>query len=127
MGTPETVVKRACPSSSIFMPVGAPIGRSGAFSRVGARVFSAQLFSPSEERRFSKTSATGFSAICGLDCFFSIRTPVFCCDDREASATGQGRGRRQNDRSVWTGQEIIASDVAGDVPAGIKAASAKVP
>ena len=28
-----------------FMPVGAPIGRSGAFSRVGARVFSAHFFS----------------------------------------------------------------------------------
>src|ERR1700685_1055682 len=107
MGTPETVVKRACPCSSTFMPVGAPIGRSGAFSRVGASVFSAQFFSVSEERRFSKTSATGFSATCGLDCFFSIRTPVFCCDDREASATGQGGGRSENDRSVWTGQEII--------------------
>src|ERR1035438_9970221 len=127
MGTPETVVKRACPCSSTFMPVGAPIGRSGAFSRVGASVFSAQFFSASEERRFSKTSATGFSATCGLDCFFSIRTPVFCCDDREASATGQGGGRSQNDRSVWMGREIICRDVAGNVPAGIKAASAKVP
>src|ERR1700722_5766276 len=90
MGTPEMVVKGACPCSSTFTPVGAPIGRSGAFSRVGASVFSAQFFSASEERRFSKTSATGFSATRGLDCFFSIRTPVFCCDDREASATGQG-------------------------------------
>ena len=90
MGTPEIVVKRACPCSSTFTPVGAPIGRSRALSIVGASVFSAQFFSLAEGWRFSKTSAAGFSAICGLDGFFSIRTPMFCCDDREGRARGQG-------------------------------------
>src|SRR5208282_4800876 len=94
MGTPEIVVKRARPCSSIFTPVGAPMGRSGAFSIVGARVFSAQSFSAVEGWRFSKTSAMGLSATCGglnlVDGFFSMRTPVFCCDDREGRAYGQG-------------------------------------
>ena len=32
----------------------------------------------------------GLSATCGLDGFFSgMRTPVFCCDDREARGWGQ--------------------------------------
>ena len=39
MGTPEIVVKRAWPCSSRFTPVGAPIGRSGAFSRLGRQSF----------------------------------------------------------------------------------------
>src|SRR5258706_8002451 len=95
MGTPEIVVKRACPCSSRFTPVGAPIGRSGFFSSVGASVFSAHCFSSGEGWRFSKTSATGLSATCGLVGFFSgIRTPVFCCDDREGRASGQGERLR---------------------------------
>src|SRR6266852_3813794 len=91
MGTPEIVVKRAFPCSSRFTPVGAPIGRSGDFSSVGASVFSAQFFSPSEGWRFSKTSAIGVSATCGFDGFFSgMLAPVFYCDDREVNAGGQG-------------------------------------
>src|SRR5258708_669893 len=71
MGTPEIVVKRARPCSSTLVPVGAPIGRSGDFSRVGKSVFSAQFFSASEGWRLSNTSAMGLSATCGLDGFFS--------------------------------------------------------
>src|SRR5271167_1779161 len=92
MGTPEIVVKRALPCSSRFTPVGAPIGCSGDFSRVGASVFSAHCFSAAEGWRFSKTSAMGLSATCGLDGFFSgIGTPVLPCDDREARVSGQVR------------------------------------
>src|SRR5580704_14026634 len=90
MGTPEIVVKRARPCSSRFTPVGTPIGRSGDFSRVGASVFSAHSFSAVEGWRLSKTSATGLSATCGLDGFFSgMRTPVFLCDDKERRRHGQ--------------------------------------
>src|SRR5579871_5418558 len=68
------------------------MGRSGAFSSVGASVFSAQFFSASDEWRFSKTSAMGFSATCGfLDCLFSMRSPVFCLDDMEGDAVGARR------------------------------------
>src|ERR1700739_4222365 len=93
MGTPEIVVKRARPCSSRFTPVGAPIGRSGFFSIVGAKVFSAQFFSASEGWRFSKTSAIGLSATCGLG-FFGMRTPVLLFDDREVDAREQGDRRR---------------------------------
>src|ERR1700730_5252884 len=93
MGKPEIVVKRAWPCSSRFTPVGAPIGRSGFFSSVGASVFSAQFFSTSEGWRFSKTSAIGFSATCGWsegrDGFFGMRTPVLYFDDREGGAREQ--------------------------------------
>src|ERR1700726_2112210 len=92
-GTPEIVVKRACPCSSRFTPVGAPIGRSGDFSRVGASVFSAHPFSASEGCRFSKTSAMGLSATCGLDGFFSgIGNLVLLCDDKERRPYGQVGG-----------------------------------
>src|SRR5579859_2136966 len=90
MGTPEMVVKRAWPCSSRFTPVGAPIGFSGAFSSVGASVFSAHFFSASEGWRFSNTSASGFSATCGFNGFFSMQSPMVCLDDREAQARGQG-------------------------------------
>src|SRR5271165_767774 len=90
MGTPEIVVKRAWPCSSRLVPVGAPIGRSGDFSSVGASVFSAQFFSASEGWRFSKTSATGLSAICGFNGFFSMRTPVSYIDHRGVDAGEQG-------------------------------------
>ena len=59
MGTPEMVVKRAWPCSSTLTPVGAPMGRSGDFSSVGANVFSAHFFSAAEGWRFSKTSTMG--------------------------------------------------------------------
>src|ERR1700728_1570974 len=104
MGTPEIVVKRARPCSSTLMPVGAPMGCSGAFSMVGASVFSAQFFSAAEGWRFSKTSATGLSATCGLDGFFCIRTPVLCCDDREGRVYGQDGELPGNDRSVRKGR-----------------------
>src|SRR5436190_109013 len=94
MGTPEIVVKRAWPCSSRFTPVGAPIGRSGAFSRLGARVFSAHFFSASEGWRFSNTSAMGVSATCG---FLSMRSPVLYLDDREGTAVGASGSA---DRSV---------------------------
>src|SRR5579864_4039013 len=94
MGTPEIVVKRGLPCSSTLTPVGAPSGRSGDFSSVGASVFSAHSFSASEGWRFSKTSASGFSATCGrfddCDCFFCMRTPMLCFDDREGPRIGQG-------------------------------------
>src|SRR5580704_7159501 len=106
-GTPEIVVKRACPCSSRFTPVGAPIGCSGDFSIVGASVCSAQLFSVAEGWRFSKTSAMGLSATCGLDGFFSgMMTPTYCCDDREACPTEQG-GMHPVERPV--GQQKTAS------------------
>src|SRR5438270_4771380 len=80
MGRPEIVVNRAWPCSSRLVPVGAPIGRSGLFSSVGARAFSAQFFSAAEGWRFSKTFAIGLSATSGwldtLGDFFAIRTPV---------------------------------------------------
>src|SRR6266581_2643080 len=99
MGTPEIVVKRACPCSSRFTPVGAPIGRSGDFSSVGASVFSAHFFSASEGCRPSNTSAIGLSATCGFGGFFSIRTPVSCLDDREVRAEEQG-GNTRSERPV---------------------------
>ena len=55
------VVKRARPCSSTLTPVGAPIGFSGAFFRVGSSVFSAHFFSASEGRRFWVMSAIGLS------------------------------------------------------------------
>src|SRR5271156_1516701 len=112
MGTPEIVVKRACPCSSILIPVGDPLGRSGAFSIVGARVFSAQFFSASDGCRFSKTSATGLSATCGLDAFFPIPPPVFRSDDREVGAYGQGgtaRNKRPVGRSVPNRRDSLSS------------------
>src|SRR3981081_1978181 len=100
MGTPEIVVKRARPCSSTLVPVGAPIARSGVFSRVGNSVFSAQFFSPSEGRRFSNTSAMGLSATCGLEGFSpGMDTLVYCCDDREAGGCEQG-GEMQQERPV---------------------------
>src|SRR6266404_1491040 len=56
------VLKRAWPCSSRLVPVGAPIGFSGALSSVGARVFSAQSFSDAAGWRPSKTSEIGLSA-----------------------------------------------------------------
>src|SRR6478752_1679334 len=61
------------------------MGRSGAFSRVCARVFSAHFFSASDGWRFSNIPAIGLSATCG---FFSMRSPVLYLDDREAEAVG---------------------------------------
>src|ERR1700685_917223 len=95
-GTPEMVVKRSWPCASRFTPVGAPMGRSGDFSSVGASVFSAHCFSDSEGWRFSKTSAIGLSALCAFGGFFGMQTPVLCFDDREARASEQGD---------WTGRE----------------------
>src|SRR5260370_29968768 len=57
------VVKRAWPVSSRFTPVAAPMGFSGAFSSVWARVVSAQRCSDAEGWRPSKTSLTGLSAM----------------------------------------------------------------
>src|SRR5579859_8302785 len=90
MGTPEIVVKRACPFSSRLVPVGAPIGRSGAFSKVGANVFSAHCFSASEGCRPSNTSAIGLSATSGLEDFFSTMNTPSPLDDRRASGEPQG-------------------------------------
>src|SRR5438309_3993137 len=79
------VVKRACPCSSRLTPLGAPIGFSGAFSRVGASVFSAQAFSDSEGRRPSKTSEIGVSTTGGLegDFLLAIGSPCLTFDDKE--------------------------------------------
>src|ERR1700732_1734197 len=95
------VVKRARPCSSRLTPVGAPIGFSGVFSSVGARVFSAQAFSAREGRRPSKTSAMGFSTTCGLKGFF----PGMLCnlnpfDDMKTVAHGQHHGECLSDRLV---------------------------
>src|SRR3954469_25392405 len=107
MGTPEIVVKRAWPCSSRFTPVGAPIGRSGAFPRLGARVFSAHFFSASEGWRLSNTSATGLSATCG---FLSMRSPVLYLDDREGTAVGAScsadRSVGKSDSSTQGAQRI---------------------
>jgi hypothetical protein len=54
------------------------MGFSGAFSRVGARVFSTQSFSDGAGWRPSKTSEIGLSAAAGLfrfDFFSGIRVP----------------------------------------------------
>src|SRR5579872_5364283 len=104
MGAPEIVVKRAWACSSRFTPVGAPIGRSGDFSSVGASVFSAHVFSAAFGWRLSKTSAIGLSATCGFSGFFSMLAfPInaLFLDDREVSAWEQGV-RHHNDRSVCT-------------------------
>jgi hypothetical protein len=61
MGTPEIVVKRARPLSSMFEPVAAPMGFSGDFSSDGKSVFSAHRFSESEGCRSSVTSEIGLS------------------------------------------------------------------
>src|ERR1700688_1440775 len=90
-GTPEIVVNRACPCSPRFTPVGAPIGCSGDFSIVRESVFYTHVFSASQRCLFSKPSAARRSAKWGLDGFFNgMMTPVLCCDDREARASGQG-------------------------------------
>src|SRR5258708_38570761 len=101
-GTPEIVVKRACPCSSRFMPVAAPIGFSGAFSIVGASVSSAHFFSAEEGWRFTKRSAMGVSAIVGgLGDFLSgMNTPVFCLMIGKPAPAGKAKGCDQNDRSV---------------------------
>src|SRR4051795_10088427 len=88
------VLKRACPCSSRLVPVGAPIGFSGAFSSVGPRIFSAQTLSDSEGLRPSKTSAMGLSVTAGLVTlafgFLSgIRSP-HSFDDRGAPKQRQG-------------------------------------
>src|SRR5271170_6191765 len=90
MGTSEIVEKRACPFSSRLVPVGAPIGRSGAFSRVGASVFSAHCFSDSEGWRPSNTSAIGLSATCGLEGFLSGMNTPSSFDDRRVGPRPQG-------------------------------------
>src|SRR5580700_6841548 len=95
MGTPEIVEKRACPFSSTLVPVGAPIGRSGAFSRVGASVFSAHCFSAWEGWRPSNTSAIGFSATCGRAGFLSAMNTPSSFDDRRARGEPQGGRRSQ--------------------------------
>src|ERR1700677_3506822 len=56
------VLKRALPCASRLVPVGAPIGFSGAFSSVGANVCSAHACSEAAGWRASKTSAIGRSA-----------------------------------------------------------------
>src|SRR5580692_10203745 len=93
MGTLEIVEKRACPFSSRFVPVGAPIGRSGAFSSVGANVFSAHCFSVGEGWRLSKTSAIGVSTTCSLEDFLSAMNTPSSFDDRRVGRCPQ-RGRR---------------------------------
>src|SRR6266496_2246907 len=67
MGTFEIVLKRAWPCSSRLVPVGAPMGFSGALSSVGTKVLSAQSFSDCAGLRLSKTSEIGLSATV---CFF---------------------------------------------------------
>ena len=61
MGTPEIVVKRAWPFSSMLKPVAAPMGFSGDFSSDGRRAFSAQRFSEADGWRFSDNSEIGLS------------------------------------------------------------------
>src|SRR5208283_1199864 len=101
MGVFEMVLKRAWPWSSTLVPVGAPIGLSGAFSSVGASVFSAHSFSDAAGWRPSKTSLIGLSATVldrlALGLFSGIRFPrvssrsVF--DDRGAVALLQNDTR----------------------------------
>ena len=56
----EIVLKRAWPCSSRLVPVGAPIGFSGALSSVGARVFSAQSFSDAWDDGLQRRQKSGF-------------------------------------------------------------------
>src|SRR5262249_8894571 len=77
---PEIVVKRACPCSSRFIPLGAPIDFSGDFSKVGWSVFSAHCFSDDEGARPSKTAAIGLSATFLGGCL----AICFLLDDRRA-------------------------------------------
>src|SRR5947208_2928851 len=72
MGTPLIVVNRALPASSRFTPEAAPMGRAGAFSSAGAKVFSAHCFSDGEGSRASKTSAMGDSATAFLRTVCSV-------------------------------------------------------
>src|ERR1700730_6747796 len=101
MGTPEMVVKRAWPCSSRLMPVGHTISFSGAFSRVGAKVFSAHAFSATEGWRPSKTSAMGLSTTWGFDDFFPdmLKQPQ-SFDDKGTAADGQHYTGRGSDRLV---------------------------
>jgi len=62
----------------------------GSFLERGRKGVLSPGLSAADGWRFSKTSATGSSATCGLDGFFSMRTPLFCFDNREARACGQG-------------------------------------
>src|SRR5262245_53542423 len=87
MGTPEIVVKRALPSSSRFVPVGAPIGRSGAFSSAGCSVFSAHCFSPAEGVRPSKTSAIGDSTVVFFLSAMGGNAPGTTLNDRRCAET----------------------------------------
>src|SRR5581483_10751110 len=78
MGVLEMVEKRACPASSRLVPVGRPMGFSGAFSSAGARVFSAHSFSDAEGLRPSNTSRIGDSATFSPAFFFTsaMKTPL---------------------------------------------------
>src|SRR5271169_6020607 len=89
------VVKRAWPCSSTLMPLAAPMGFSGAFSRVGASVFSAHCFSDSDGwRPFSRISVTGDSATAfPLDLrLFGMCYPTL---SRKKTLNGSGCGGRE--------------------------------
>src|SRR5947209_19959980 len=92
MGTPLIVVNWAWPLSSRLIPVGAPIGFSGDFSSVLARVVSAQRFSESDGWRPSKTSAIGFSAM-PLGSFFLFR----CCAIEDSCYIIEDAGMREQE------------------------------
>src|SRR5580658_5759498 len=95
------VLKRAWPCSSRLVPVGAPIGFSGALSRVGARVFSAQSFSDADGLRPSNTSETGLSAMIlprsDFGLFSGISFPVLTLMIEEQSS----RCKRRDRPSGW--------------------------
>src|SRR5579872_1349080 len=82
----------------MLTPVGAPIGRSGDFSSVGARVFSAHCFSLSDGLRSSKTSEIRFSATGGfLSAIFT--PPPF--DDRRRDREAASRAGTTLVRRFW--------------------------
>src|SRR5437764_13441704 len=96
MGTPEIVVNCARLCSSRFTPVGAPIGFSGAFSREGRSVFSAQRFSESDGWRLSVTSEIGLSETVGR--FFSAISTLMIGDALMAGKQGKRPLGRQSQR-----------------------------
>ena len=114
------MVKRAWPCSSRLIPVFAPIGFSGAFSRVGRRVFSAHSFSPGEGWRPSNTSAIGFSATGGLEGFLSgIGTPPASIIE-EGCAAGKVPTYRVG-RTLWSAAFDSGSWFRTAVPASLTA------
>src|SRR5207248_5315711 len=106
---PLMVVKRALPASSRFTPEAAPMGRSGAFSRAGARVFSAHCFSEGDGSRPSNTSAMGDSATALLRLGVSAIRRTY--HDRRCALGGE---ERVHHRDTETQRKQVSQDAAAN-------------